>query len=118
MVKLRMNSCDEVNHGGVRYPVSNSGTDLGIGEVDVPLAVAAVLLSVSAGATLAEPPEIEEPEGLVRVKHIEDAGASFGWRNEHYVPDADGVLTIPVAASPIAASHGFLTIASPIVEGE
>ncbi len=63
MVKLRLNQCDEVNHGGVRYPVSNSGHHLDVGEVIVPEHVAAVLLSVSAGATLA--PDDPEPAPII-----------------------------------------------------
>ncbi len=50
MTRLRMNNCDEVNHGNTRYPVSNSGRHLSVGEVEVPEHVAVVLLSVSAGA--------------------------------------------------------------------
>jgi hypothetical protein len=35
-MRLRLNQCDEVNHDGVRYPVSNSGRHLDVGEVIVP----------------------------------------------------------------------------------
>ena len=60
-VRLKMTNCDEVNHGGVRYPVSNSGRHLGVGEVEVPPHVAAVLLSVSAGAVLIPDDPESEP---------------------------------------------------------
>ncbi len=58
MTRLRMNNCDEVNHDGVRYPVSNSHHGIGMNEVEVPEHVARVLLSVSAGAVRVE----DDPE--------------------------------------------------------
>lgn len=105
MVKLRMNFCDEVNHGGVRYPVSNVDQT-----VEVPAHVAAVLLSVGAGATLAEPAEIVEPEGVAVFKDVSDPGAGFAWRGQSYVPDADGMIRGPAAAIPDMLSHGFVAI--------
>ena len=75
LVRLRMNACDEVNHGGERFPVSNSGRHLGVGEVEVPKHVADVLLAVSAGAELIqdEPPP-SPPPGFVC--------PNCGWRKE------------------------------------
>lgn len=112
MVKLRLNSCDEVCHGAVRYPVSNSTTALDIGEVDVPPEVAAILLSVSAGATLAEPEPPTEPSGeMIRVRHFTDPNASFSWQGQPYEPDENGVIACPAAALPGILSHGFRPIA-------
>lgn len=106
MVKLRMNLCDEINHAGVSYRVSNSNTDLGVGEVDVPPEVAALLLSVSAGAVLADPPQEPAPLHPCRMRHP-DPAASFSWNGQIFDPDGDGVVTVPAAAVQSALDHGF-----------
>lgn len=111
MVRLRMNLCDEVCHGGVRYPVSNSGIGLGIGEVDVPPEVAAILLRTSTGATLAEPEAPQEPSGeLMPVRHAKDRSASFTWQGQCYAPDERGVISCPAEAVPHILSHGFVAL--------
>ena len=57
LVRLKLNSCDELNFGDTRYAVSNSGKHLDVGEVLVTEEHARHFLSVSAGATLVEEPE-------------------------------------------------------------
>ena len=83
MVRLKMNSCDEVNHHDTRYPVSNSGRHLGEGEVLVPEHVAVVLLATSAGAVRL--PDDPEPEPVQCPK----CGHSFKARavktDTHYI---------------------------------
>ncbi len=59
MVRLRLNNCDEINHAGVKYSVSNSGRHLGLNEVLVPQEVADVVLGLSVGATRVEESEPE-----------------------------------------------------------
>ncbi len=110
MVKLNLSRCDEVNHGGVRYPVSNSSTALGIGEVDVPAHVAAILLRTSAGAVLAEPEApAGEPSGeSMPVRHVRDRGASFSWQGQCFAPDENGIILAPAECVTQIASHGFV----------
>ena len=50
MVRLKLNNCDELNFGGQRYVVSNSGKHLGEGEVLVSEEHAAAFLAASCGA--------------------------------------------------------------------
>lgn len=109
-MRLHMDHCDEVNHGMHKYMVDLAG------EVTVPPECGRALLGSGAGATWIDKPQEPELSGTVRVKHIEDAAASFSWRNETFLPDEGGVLVVPVAAVGDAACHGFLTIAEPIKE--
>ena len=69
-MKLKMNACDEVNHGGERFVVSNIDQT-----VIVPDHVGHLLLSVAAGATRIELPEDPEPDGFARVRHVADPDA-------------------------------------------
>ena len=59
MVRLKLNSCDELNFGDKQYKVSNSGKHLGEGEVLVDEEHARHFLSTSCGATLV--PDDPEP---------------------------------------------------------
>lgn len=57
MVRLRLDQCDELNFGDVRYVVSNSERHLGKNEVLVREDHAAHFLAHSCGATRVEEPE-------------------------------------------------------------
>ena len=62
------------------------------------------------GFTLVDPPGIVEvPHGFVQVVHPTDAGASCSFGGESYVPDADGVLTVPCEAVGDLLAHGFIS---------
>jgi hypothetical protein len=105
-MKLQMNrGTDEVNHGGVRYTVSNIDWT-----VKVPDHVGHVLLATGAGAVRLDAPPQPEPEGIVRVRHATDGDASFSHGQTTYEPDDQGVLTVPAAALPHLAAHGFSLI--------
>ena len=83
-----MNACDEVNHGGERYVVSNIDQT-----VIVPDHVGHLLLSVAAGATRIELPEDPEPDGFARVRHVADPDAKQN-------PPASATLGPPVSQVP------------------
>ncbi|MGB7917160.1 MAG: hypothetical protein WCF79_17985 [Rhodomicrobium sp.] len=87
-MKLKMNACDEVNHGGERYVVSNIDQT-----VIVPDHVGHFLLSVAAGATRIEFPEDPEPDGFARVRHVADPDAKQN-------PPASATLGPPVSQVP------------------
>ena len=87
-MKLKMNACDEVNHGGERYVVSNIDQT-----VIVPDHVGHLLLSVAAGATRIELPEDPEPDGFARVRHVADPDAKQN-------PPASATLGPPVSQVP------------------
>ena len=108
MVNLRMPpGCDEVNHNAYRYRVNPFEGNT----VDVRPEVATWLLRTASGAVLADPPAVEEPIGMVRVRHASDRSASFSWRGKSFATDESGVLEIPAAAIGDAISHGFTTTA-------
>jgi|SRR5208337_947594 len=83
-----MNACDEVNHGGERYVVSNIDQT-----VIVPDHVGHLLISVAAGATRIELPEDPEPDGFARVRHVADPDAKQN-------PPASATLGLPVSQVP------------------
>ena len=87
-MKLKMNACDEVNHGGERYVVSNIDQT-----VIVPDHVGHLLLSVAAGATRIDLPEDPEPDGFARVRHVADPDAKQN-------PPASATLGPPVSQVP------------------
>ena len=87
-MKLKMNACDEVNHGGERYVVSTIDQT-----VIVPDHVGHLLLSVAAGATRIELPEDPEPDGFARVRHVADPDAKQN-------PPASATLGPPVSQVP------------------
>jgi hypothetical protein len=106
MVKLRMpKGCDVVSHGSEGFLVENVGWTC-----EVPPEAAAWLLRTGSGATLADPPVIEEPTGMVRVRHPKDRKASFSCRGQTYIADHNGILEIPAASTAEAASHNFVVI--------
>ena len=106
-MKLRMNNCDEVNHGGVRYPVSNSGRHLGVGEIEVPDHVGHVLLRTGAGAVRID--DDSEPEDFVAMKHPGNPHTSLTARGFTYHPE-NGVVHVNAAAVADAIRRGFVLV--------
>jgi hypothetical protein len=107
MVKLRAGQgADEANFAGDRYRVNNDKTVMvDEGAVDA-------LLQVG-GFVRADPPgPVEVPHGNVQVQHRSDPTTVVSWGGQTYVPDADGILVLPLESLPAIRPHGFEVIST------
>jgi hypothetical protein len=80
---------------------------------EAPRTTAVAAIESAIGALLPpEEPEVPEAptepviyDGHTEMRNADGSGCS--WRGESYEPDADGVVTVPVAAAADLLDHGF-----------
>jgi hypothetical protein len=92
---------DECNYRGERYRVDNDG----IVEVD---AAAVAPLLATGGFALADPvPPVAVAHGTVELVHRSDPVAEATVAGVTYVPDASGIIRVPVEQVDTLKAHGF-----------
>jgi hypothetical protein len=73
--------------------------------VDVPVHVAPHFIHNGGFVLMSESDQSSPAVGTVRMRHRQGLGSGVSWRGEHYEADADGVVTVPHAASDELMSH-------------
>lgn len=107
MVRLRSTQgADECNWGGQRYRVDNDGTAWVDEEAVGPL------LEKGGFVLVDLPAPVEVAVGMIRLIHSHDPAATATFAGKTYLPDADGIVTVPLEALGLLSAHGFV-IASP-----
>lgn len=111
VTKLQMQKgTDEVNIGGESYKVA-LGAAQPEGFVEVPPALAEILIKQGGAVEIVDPPQHHHREpmqqGFVHVRHATDPNASFTFQGIEYCPGDDGVIKAPTVAVVHIEAHGF-----------
>jgi len=104
MSKVRLiapKGTDECNYGSERYRVNNAGI------VEVDAAAVGPLVAIG-GFGLADPvPPVAVAHGTVELVHRSDPAAEATFAGVTYIPDENGVLTVPLEAVEVLKAHAF-----------
>jgi hypothetical protein len=98
-----------ISHGTEQFqPYRADHTDpASLWLVDMPAHAAQAMIHNGGFRAMPSKPVAAADEDTVRLVHPEGA-RGCGWDGRSFVPDVDGILTVPAAAAAELAAHGFV----------